>query len=100
MGYHCYHMGQSQLEENLNALLLKGISTESDTIYLLVEIRKLFDVAGYSDPHLRMFCNWAVHTELTVGNSGSTDLLKEIDDQLIKTIELKLPQQQSQHYSF
>jgi len=49
----------------LRALLQNGITTEPQLVYLLVEIRKLYERSNTTlPPYLEMFCDWVVHAKL------------------------------------
>jgi len=50
----------------LGALLRGGINTEAELVYLLVEIRKLYESRNATlPPYLELICDWAVHPKLT-----------------------------------
>src|SRR6266542_85281 len=87
-------MGQRQLEEKLTKVLAKKIESEIEVLYVMVEIRKLLDLTGYDSPHVRMFCDWAAHVELTRRQDGAIDLLKEIDAEVTSFIETKKPRRE------
>jgi hypothetical protein len=59
---------EDQILEKIRAEIERGIKTESQAVYLLVEVRKLLDKkAAANDRYalLRLYCNWVVHVELT-----------------------------------
>jgi hypothetical protein len=80
-------MGRDSLLEKLASTLSMGLETEQAVVYCLVEIRKLADRDNYIDHHLKMFCNWVVHTSLAQRGEGSTLLLKAFDDEIIRARE-------------
>ena len=50
----------------LRALLRGGINMEAELVYLLVEIRKLYESRNATlPPYLALFCDWVVHAKLT-----------------------------------
>ena len=57
---------QNDMVENITRELNNKITTEVQTVYLLVQIRKLME-SKTKKPHftLKMFCDWALHIELT-----------------------------------
>jgi hypothetical protein len=93
-------MSQNQIEDKIKTLLTKGVESEAEVVYLLVEVRKLMDRVSYSDPDLRMFCNWAVHPDLSHRQDGSTNILKEFDDALIREIDQGAGPLSIEHCSF
>lgn len=75
---------ESAILRKLRALFERGIRTESDVVYLLVEIRKLMDLRTDLDTHsaekygsLRLYCNWVAHTDLS--NSQAKEIVKKAD---------------------
>ncbi len=71
---------QNDMVENITRELNNKITTEVQTVYLLVQIRKLME-SKTKKPHftLKMFCDWALHIELT-RNKQIKDFLKEFDE--------------------
>ena len=59
-------MGQDVIVGKLNRELAEPITSERQVVYILVETRKLLELAGMLDayPQLVFFCNWAMHTTL------------------------------------
>jgi hypothetical protein len=58
-------MGRSAIVAKLCTLLNKGINTEAEVVYLLVEIRKLLDILNNrANDYLRFSCDWVVHSKL------------------------------------
>jgi hypothetical protein len=70
---------KDELLRKVQRLLDRRISNETQVVYLLVELRKLMDRDGYTDPILRTFSNWVVHTSLENRADGSTLILSEFD---------------------
>jgi hypothetical protein len=75
---------ESAIAEKLRRLLERGITTESDVVYFLVEIRKLMDLRTDLENHsaerygsLRLYCNWVAHTDLS--NSQAKEIVKKAD---------------------
>lgn len=58
---------EDQLKTKIKAELKRGIKSESQVVYFLVEIRKLLDKSKHAIPYnsLRLYSNWVVHVELT-----------------------------------
>jgi len=59
-------MTQSAIIAKLESLLAKGITTEAEVLYLIVEIRKLLEQqqAKKVYEYLTFHCDWAVHATL------------------------------------
>jgi hypothetical protein len=58
---------QDQITKKIAAERERGITTESQAVYLLVEIRKFLDRKGASAPayeSLRLYSDWVVHIDL------------------------------------
>jgi len=52
----------------LHALLSQGITTEAELVYLLVQVRKLYQSRKAKlPPYLALFCAWVVHARLSYG---------------------------------
>jgi hypothetical protein len=60
-------MTQPAIIAKLEKLLAKGITTEADALYLMVEVRKLLEQqqAKKQYEYLTFHCDWAVHPTLT-----------------------------------
>jgi hypothetical protein len=60
-------MTRSAIVSKLEVLLAKGVTTEADALYLMVEIRKLLEQqqAKKHYEYLAFHCDWAVHPALT-----------------------------------
>ena len=72
---------RNAIVEKLRAQLNGPVDTEPSVVYLLCETRKLLD---YRDPTrtpspLRMFCNWALHVDLT-GRGTTKPFVQQVDD--------------------
>src|SRR6185295_7947338 len=63
------------------------LETESDVVYLMVELRKLLehDKQKETYPVVNFYCNWSVHTKLT--KSSIADRLVTYFDELHKRFE-------------
>lgn len=59
-------MVKSAIIAKLEALLSKGITTEADALYLMVEVRKLLEQqqAKKQYEYLTFHCDWALHASL------------------------------------
>jgi len=55
---------KDELCSKIQAIIDRQIRKEMQVVYLLVEARKLMDRENYTDPVLRTFSNWVVHTSL------------------------------------
>ena len=74
----------------LRTLLHNGITTEAELVYLLVEVRKLYERRSAkmeACPYLELFCDWAVHAKLDRQKWG--DMAKELKDRLIAPEEFR-----------
>jgi len=70
---------QNDILEKLTRELSNGIITEAQTVYLLVQIRKLIEHNNNKKFNtIKMFCDWALHIELN-RNKQIIELLKEFD---------------------
>lgn len=78
---------KDELLFKIHQVLSKPITEEMQVVYLLVEIRKLMDRANYKDPMLRTFCNWVAHITLADEAKGSTLILREFEDLVIRAEE-------------
>lgn len=73
---------RSAIVEKLNKHIQKGITSEADVIYLMVETRKLLEHTqkkskGY--PVLAFYTNWTVHTRLSRTHPGRREMLGHIN---------------------
>ncbi len=66
--------------EKLDAELRKGIETEAQVVYVLVEIRKLIEHSEHRPRYLplQFYCDWALHT--TLDRAPAREFLGEIND--------------------
>ncbi len=76
-----FDMAENAIVEKLREKLAGAINTEAEVVYFLCETRKLLD---YRDPShspspLRMFCNWALHVDLT-GRGTTKPFVQQIDE--------------------
>lgn len=73
-------MTQNAIVGKLRALLTDGIDSECEVVYLLCEIRKLFDkTPARARPFaLNMYCHWALHVDLK-GTDTIMPFLEQID---------------------
>ena len=78
---------EPELITKIRNTLKAGVETEQAVVYVLVEVRKLCDRTKYSNPLLRVFCNWVAHTGLENRGEGSTHILKAVDDEITKARE-------------
>src|SRR5690349_20466399 len=80
MGYHSVQMEQAMVRKLRNELQ-QEITTERQVVYILVELRKLMELAndGAAFFALKFFCDWAVHTELD--QQGAARIVKRFDKQ-------------------
>lgn len=76
---------QNDILRKLTTELINGINTEAQTVYFLVQIRKLIEHNNSTTTHdtLNMFCDWALHIGLSK-NRQITELLKEFDESMIR----------------
>jgi hypothetical protein len=70
-------MGKKSIVQKLAAHLSSPIDTEANAVYLLCEVRKLFDKR--MPLAVNMCANWALHVNLS-WNPGVQKLLKDVDD--------------------
>ena len=85
---------EDDIVRKLRVELERGLSTESQIVYVLVKIRRLLDLdqdlgsdSGYSA--LRLCCNWAVHVELS--HSQAQNIVKLIDTLLLRRCTSPFP---------
>jgi hypothetical protein len=73
-------MAKDAIVEKLRALLNSGIDSEATVVYLLCEVRKLFEKTPASDRPfaLNMYCHWALHVDLT-GPDTVLPFLRQVD---------------------
>ncbi len=75
---------QDSILEKLTVELNNGIHTEAQAVYLLVQIRKLMEHnSNKSYDTLKMFCDWALHTELSK-NRQIIKMLEEFDEAMAR----------------
>ena len=91
---------KDELIGKIQNVLDRPIAKEMQVVYLLVELRKLMDRAKYEDSVLRMFCNWIVHTGLRDKREGSTLILSEFDDLMIRVFDRQKTNPPLGHVSF
>ena len=74
-----------EIAEKLRLELERGITTEPQVVYLLVQIRKVLELSNASPDFdaLRLFCILAVHTKLSE-NAKAVALLREFDEGVSK----------------
>lgn len=80
-------MRQDIIEKLWNHLT-RGLSTEPDVVYLLVEVRKLLLEeygSGLKPFSLWMHCCWAMHVDLD-GSDTTAHFLKRIDSYILNTV--------------
>src|SRR5437899_1770065 len=71
---------QDRLLNKVAKELGNRITTEAQAVYILVQIRKLLEDSGTKKFEvLKMFCDWALHTELS-RNKQIVALLAEFDE--------------------
>ena len=60
------HMTHSAIVAKLKRLAAKGITTEAEALYLMVEVRKLLEQqqAKKQYEYLTFHCDWALHATL------------------------------------
>lgn len=73
---------KNAIVEKLNRHIQKGIVSEADVVYLLVETRKLLEhtqkmIMDY--PVLAFYTNWTVHTRLSRAHPGRKEMLDHIN---------------------
>ena len=73
-------MGRHAIVEKLSAELTKGITSEAQLVYVLVEIRKLLEITGraYDYPALVFHCDWALHSRMD--RAGALRILQCFDE--------------------
>lgn len=72
-------MTQSAIIAKLEKLIAKGIGTQAETLYLLVEVRKLLEQqqAKKQYEYLTFHCDWAVHP--TLAGPTAQKVLEQFD---------------------
>jgi hypothetical protein len=72
-------MTRSAIVAKLNRLLAKGIKSEADALYLMVEVRKLLEQqqAKKQYEYLTFHCDWALHAALE--GTTAQNILKRFD---------------------
>jgi hypothetical protein len=73
-------MGEPAIISKPRGLLSRGISSEAEAVYLLVEIRKLLEQRNAKEQYkyLTFHCDWAVHSRLR--GATAQMILKIFDD--------------------
>lgn len=56
---------KDKILEKISKELKNGINTEAKVVYLLVEIKKILDLTNNRTASLKIFRDWALHSELT-----------------------------------
>jgi hypothetical protein len=78
---------EDQIIQKIRAEIDRGIASECQVVYLLVEIRKLMDrdkVKAATYDSLRLYSDWAVHVHLY--GPGAQDIVKRADAHYPKLI--------------
>ena len=84
-----YSVPRHSILDKLQKALTRPISSEDQVVYILVEIRKLIDLQNEpSLMSLKLYCDWAVHTELTYA-SRTRPILTLVDDDLFNCFHPK-----------
>lgn len=73
---------KSVITHKVSALLKRGIQSEAEALYLLVEIRKLLETDGIMDKHqkLIMYADLVAHPKLKKGWPEHVKMLKAFED--------------------
>jgi hypothetical protein len=73
-------MGRHAIVEKFSAELTKGITSEVQVVYFLVEIRKLLEITDRADdyPALLFHCDWALHSRMD--RAGALRILERFDE--------------------
>jgi hypothetical protein len=90
---------KDELRSKIQAIVDRKIRKEMQVVYLLVEARKLMDRESYTDPVLRTFSNWVVHTSLENRADGSTLILKQFDSFMAQLYERQSMHKDKEHIS-
>src|SRR6476661_1859347 len=71
---------RNEIVEKLRAELGRGLQTEAQVVYVLVEIRKLIEHSEHRVRYLSVlfFCDWALHVKMS--RQSAFLLLREIDE--------------------
>jgi hypothetical protein len=79
-------MGRHKLVDKIEDELNKGITTEAQVVYVLVEVRKLMEITDQSAkyPVLSFYCDWALHSRMD--RSGALRILQYFDTYCDKCI--------------
>ena len=90
-------MARHAIVEKLQPLLEKGIETEIEVVYLLVELRKLLEHDNKKDvyPVLHFYCNWVAHTKLSLSPIAD-EIVRLFDDMVADTVNAELNQERCQ----
>jgi len=79
---------EEQILRKIRGELERGIKSECQVVYLLVEIRKLMDksnVPRHSYESLRLYCDWVVHVDID-RNAVAKRIVRTADDIFAKLI--------------
>lgn len=72
------------IKDKLNSILQRAPSSESEVVYVFVEIRKFLERGGDALEKqfatLKFFCDWIAHVELTLG--GAKNALARLDPEI------------------
>jgi hypothetical protein len=73
-------VGRHAIVEKLSSELTKGITSEAQVVYFLVEIRKLLEITDRADdyPTLLFHCEWALHSRMD--RAGALRILQRFDE--------------------
>jgi len=73
-------MGRHAIVDKLDGEFNKGISSQAQVVYVLVEIRKLIEMTHRTDQYLTLvfYCEWALHSRLD--RTGALRLLQKFDN--------------------
>lgn len=67
-----------EIINKLDKLISKGINTEVEIVYLLVQIRKLLEIETNADyPYLKFHCDWILHSKLS--RKSAKEILKKFE---------------------
>ncbi len=67
------------IRQKISDQIVKGVNTEAEAVYLMVQIRKLLEIYPSDDYlHLNFHCDWALHTRMD--RKPAQKILKLFDD--------------------
>lgn len=67
------------ISQKISDQIVKGINTEAEAVYLMVQVRKLLEIYPSDDyPHLNFHCDWALHPRMD--RKPAQKILKLFDD--------------------